>query len=332
MASARVAIRTRWRACAEGVARSRIGIWDVFECLDTVERLQIIVPKPPGMLYVVATPIGNLEDLSPRAKRILAEADVVLAEDTRHSGRLLAELGLSKTLISLHEHNEARRVPQVLERLRRGDDVALVCDAGTPLISDPGYRLLSKVREAGLSAAPVPGPCAAVAALSVAGLASDRFVFEGFLPERPGPRRARLHVLSGDPRTLILYEAPHRIQAALVDMVQILGPQRQATLARELTKRFETMYHGTLEALAARVAEDVDARRGEIVIVVEGCSGSGPAGSDELQRVLKVLMAELPLKQAVSLAVKLTGAPRNHAYRLAVDLSRDEDSPSEEDH
>ena len=298
-------------------------MWDVLECLDAVERLPIIVPKSPGMLYVVATPIGNLDDLSPRARRILTDAPVVLAEDTRHSGRMLAELGIGRRLVSMHEHNEARRVPQVLERLRHGDDVALVCDAGTPLISDPGYRLLSKVREAGLVAVPVPGPCAAVAALSVAGLPSDRFVFEGFLPERLAARQARLRELGLEERTLIFYEAPHRIQQTLEDMARILGDERQATLARELTKRFETVYHGGLGALARRAGEDEDARRGEIVVVVQGRAAATGSGSEELERVLGVLCDELPLKQAVALAVELTGAPRNSAYRLAIEMNRD---------
>ncbi len=292
----------------------------------TCERL-IIVPKLPGMLYVVATPIGNLDDLSPRARRVLEQAAVIAAEDTRHTGRLLDGLGIRTPLVSFHEHNEAKRSGELLRRLEAGDQIALVCDAGTPLISDPGYRLLSAARERNIKVSPVPGPCAAIAALCTSGLATDRFVFEGFLPERRSARRKYLEGLAAESRTLIFYEAPHRIRACLADMGEIFGDARPATLARELTKRYEQLYHGNLASLAARAEEDADLRRGELVIVVQGNEDPvGPAHAIELEPLLEALLAELPLKQAVKLATRLTGEPRNRVYQTAVELAREKDA------
>src|SRR5262245_20774142 len=204
---------------------------------------------PAGVLYVIATPIGNLGDLSPRAREVLECVDLVLAEDTRHTGVLLQKLGIDKPLRSLHEHNEETRVEAAIELLREGARIALVSDAGTPLVSDPGYRLLAAVRASGLHASPIPGPCAAIAALCVAGLPTDRFAFEGFLPARAGARRARLRALRDETRTVVVYEAARRIDALLRDMVETLGPDRRATLARELTKSFEEVRHGTLAQL-----------------------------------------------------------------------------------
>lgn len=268
------------------------------------------------MLYVVATPLGNLEDLSPRARQILATVDLVLCEDTRRTGRLLAALGLTTPLRSLHEHNEAERVPEALAALRAGRRLALVADAGTPLISDPGYRLLAALREAGLPVSPVPGPSAPVAALSVAGLPSDRFVFEGFLPARPAARRSRLAELAGEARTLIFFETGRRLGEALEDLVAAFGAARPAAIGRELTKLHETVYRDDLAGLARRVAEDPDAVRGELVLVV---GGRGEEGADEatLARVLRVLLEELPPSQAARLAARLTGARRRSAYALA---------------
>jgi 16S rRNA (cytidine1402-2'-O)-methyltransferase len=276
------------------------------------------------VLFVVATPIGNLGDISSRALEILAEVDAVLAEDTRHSGRLLAHYGIRRPLISLHEHNEQERVEQVLARLDQHQRLALVSDAGTPLISDPGFRLVRAAREAGFAVSPVPGPSSVIAALSVAGLPSDRFVFEGFLPAKSGERRSRLQTLAEETRTLILFESSHRIRATLHDMVESLGGDRHACLARELTKLHETIRLATVAELAAETQRDPDQRRGELVIVVQGASGR-PAGSAfELTRVIDILLAELPLKQAVSLAARITGEPRNRVYELA--LTRDERS------
>jgi 16S rRNA (cytidine1402-2'-O)-methyltransferase len=269
--------------------------------------------RAAGCLHVVATPIGNLEDLSPRALRTLREVALIAAEDTRHTQQLLAANGVRANLVSLHEHNETQQIEGVLQRLRAGDDVALVSDAGTPLVSDPGYRLVRAVREAGLRVSPVPGPCAAIAALSVAGIASDRFAFEGFLPAKPGARRERLESLAREPRSLVFYESAHRIEEALVDMAAVLG-SRRALLARELTKRFETLLDGTLEQLVARVAQDPDQRRGEFVLVVEGAPEDEDAALREGRRVYAVLSAHLPPSTAARVAAELTGAPRKALY------------------
>jgi 16S rRNA (cytidine1402-2'-O)-methyltransferase len=269
--------------------------------------------RAAGCLHVVATPIGNLEDLSPRALRTLREVALIAAEDTRHTQQLLAAHGVRANLVSLHEHNEAQQIETLLQRLRAGDDLALVSDAGTPLVSDPGYRLVRAVREAGLRVSPVPGPCAAIAALSVAGIASDRFAFEGFLPAKPGARRERLELLAREPRSLVFYESAHRIEEALVDMAAVLG-SRRALLARELTKRFETLLDGTLEQLAARVAQDPDQRRGEFVLVVDGAPEDEDAALREGRRVYAVLSAHLPPSTAARVAAELTGAPRKALY------------------
>ena len=205
-----------------------------------------------GTLHVVATPIGNLQDFSPRAQQLLASADLVAAEDTRHTLKLLEAHGLNAPLLSVHEHNESQRAAEILQALGRGANVALVSDAGTPLISDPGLRLVQAAIAAGFEVRTVPGPCAAIAALSVAGLETERFAFEGFLPAKPAARRERLSALRGDPRTLICYEAPHRLSESLEDMSTVLGSTRRAVIARELTKVFESVYRGTLAELAQR--------------------------------------------------------------------------------
>jgi 16S rRNA (cytidine1402-2'-O)-methyltransferase len=275
-----------------------------------------------GTLYIVATPIGNLKDLSERARQVLASAQWVAAEDTRHSLRLLQAHGIEARLLSVHEHNEAERVPEILAALVRGADVALVSDAGTPLVSDPGLRVVRAAIDAGFEVRAVPGPCAAIAALSISGLASDRFAFEGFLPQKSAARRERLAELAREPRTLIFYEAPHRLGESLADMSAVLGPSRPAAVARELTKVFETVYRGTLEQLAQRARYDSDMQRGEIVVVVEGLLPvAADVGRAELEHVLAVLVAELPVSQAADLAAKLTGTSRNRAYQLALELS-----------
>jgi len=272
----------------------------------------------PGTLYVVATPIGNLSDLSERARQVLAQADLVLAEDTRHSGQLLRQCGLSRPLESLHEHNERQKIESVVHRLQGGARVALVSDAGTPLVSDPGFPLLRRLRELDLPVVPVPGPCAAIAALSVAGLPTDSFVFEGFLPARHGPRQARARELAAEQRTLVFYESGKRLAETLDALCLALGGQRQAAVAREMTKLHETLYRGDLAALARQAAGDPDMSRGELVLVVEG-RAAGQAGDDaaRLEQVLSILLAELPLSQAVKLASRLTGARRNELYRHA---------------
>lgn len=270
----------------------------------------------PG-LYIVATPIGNLGDLSPRARDVLVGVDLIAAEDTRHSGRLLAHFGIATPQISFHEHNERERSPELLARLARGESIAVISDAGTPLISDPGLPLVRDARAAGVPVRAVPGACAFVAALSVSGIATDRFAFEGFLPPREAARRKRLDELAHEPRTLIFYESPHRVVAALEDMASAFGAERPACIARELTKLHETVHTGSLAELGAQAAAET---RGEWVIVVSGeTAPSAPQGAD-LKRVLGVLAAELPVKQAVALTAKLTGAPRNEVYALALRL------------
>ena len=279
----------------------------------------------PGVLYVVATPIGNLGDVSARAREILAGASVVAAEDTRHSGRLLRELGLERPLVSLHEHDERGRVAELVGRLQGGESVALVSDAGTPLVSDPGYLLVAAAVEAGIAVAPVPGPSAAIAALSASGLPCDRFCFEGFLPARAAARRQRLAELAAEARTLVLYEAPHRIAECLADLAAACGPGRRACVARELTKKFETFYRGTLGELAARAGADADMARGESVVIVEGAPPAEP-GAAELDNMLAVLLRHLPPSAAAAAAASLAGVRRADAYARALVLTRRDDS------
>jgi len=263
---------------------------------------------------VVATPIGNLADLGARALQVLGSVAAVCAEDTRHTRQLLAAHGLERPLIALHEHNEAELAWKLVERLRGGDSLALVSDAGTPLVSDPGYRLVREARAAGVPVSPVPGACAAIAALSVAGIPSDRFCFEGFLPAKAAARRERLQALAREPRTLVFYESSHRIEEALADFVAIFGGEREAVLARERTKLFGTVLGDTLEAIAQRVAADENQRKGEFVLVLRGCSDDGSAALLEGQRLYAKLKEQLSPSQAAKLAAELSGAPRKALY------------------
>ncbi len=268
-----------------------------------------------GRLWVVATPIGNLDDLSPRARETLRAATLIAAEDTRHSAPLLAQAGARARAIALHEHNEQEQTVRVLDHLREGGDVALISDAGTPLVSDPGYRLVRAARAAGFAVSPVPGPCAAIAALSVAGLPSDRFVFEGFLPARAAARRARLGVLVAEPRTLMFYESSHRIVESLADMRAVFGDAREAVLARELTKLFETVLAAPLAELARAVEADANQQRGEFVVLVAGADGAdADAALAEGRRVFALLREELAPARAAKLAAAITGAPRKQLY------------------
>lgn len=278
----------------------------------------------PGRLAVISTPIGNLGDLSPRAREELAAAELVAAEDTRRTGQLLTTLGLSRPLVSLHEHNETERIDELLERLRGGARIALVSDAGTPLLSDPGFELVRRVAQEGVSIVAVPGPSAITAALSIAGLPTERFTFEGFLPARLAERRTRLAELAAEARTLVFFEAPHRIAECLEDMAAAFGGARRAAVARELTKVFETVYRGTLATLCAQARSDANFTRGEITLVVEGAARASidPARA-QLDATLEVLLAELAPSKAAALAARLTGAKRNDAYARALELSRD---------
>ncbi len=276
-----------------------------------------------GTLFVVATPIGNLADLSTRAREVLGIADLLLAEDTRHTRQLLAACGIERpqgAIESLHEHNERARVAEIVARLLGGATVALASDAGTPLVSDPGTALVSAAAAAGVELVAVPGPCAAIAALSVAALPCARFAFEGFLPAKPAARRRALETLAAESRTLVFYEAPHRLRETLDDLAAALGDSRPASVARELTKRFESVYRGTLGSLARQSATDVDMARGEIVIVVQGAVGEVAADDAAAERVLRVLLGELPPTQAAKLAAQITGRARRELYERALAL------------
>ena len=267
-----------------------------------------------GTLYVVATPIGNLGDLTARARDVLAAVDAICAEDTRHTRQMLNALGLERPLLALHDHNEAEIAWKLVERLKAGECLALVSDAGTPLVSDPGYRLVREVRAAGLAVSPIPGACAAIAALSVAGIPSDRFCFEGFLPAKGSGRRERLAELAKETRTLVFYESSHRIEEALADFVAAFGGEREAVLARELTKLFETVLCDTLSGIAAKVAADENQRKGEFVIVVRGCEDDTAARLIEGQRLYAKLAEHLKPSVAAKLAADISGAPRKSLY------------------
>jgi len=278
-------------------------------------------PNSGGCLYVVATPIGNLGDLSVRALEVLRSVTLVAAEDTRRTGTMLRHFGLDTPLVSLHEHNERQRVGELMTRLQGGETIALVTDAGTPLLSDPGYLLVSEAARRGIAIVPVPGPSALTAALSIAALPVDRFVFEGFLPAKPAARRSRLEALRHEARTLVFYEAPHRLPQTLEALAQILGEARPAVVARELTKSFETIYRDSLAGLARRAVEDPDMRRGEIVIVVDGAAPrAGMSAPLEAESLLRTLLEELPPSQAARITARLTGVNRSELYALALEL------------
>jgi 16S rRNA (cytidine1402-2'-O)-methyltransferase len=275
----------------------------------------------PGTLYVVATPIGNLGDLTPRAREVLASVALIAAEDTRHTRQLLQTCGIGTALTSLHEHNEAQKSAELVARLAQGESIALVSDAGTPLVSDPGFDLVAAARQQGIAVVAVPGACAAIAALSVAGLPTNRFVFEGFLPAKAAARSERLRQLASEERTLIFYEAPHRLAEVLRDMVETFGAERRASISRELTKRFETTYSGTLAELSAAAGRDSDMARGEIVIVVSGATIAGAALEFDAAVLLRALLRELSPSQAAKIAAHLTGGKRSELYEAALKIS-----------
>lgn len=271
------------------------------------------------MLYVVATPIGNRGDISPRAVEILRSVALIAAEDTRHSGPLLRDLGIRTPLRAMHEHNERQLLQGLLRRLQQGDSLALISDAGTPLISDPGFPLVRECHRHGIRVSPVPGPSAAICALSAAGLPSDRFLFEGFPPRSQSARRDRFEGLQRQTATLIFYESSHRIEPCLADMVRGFGSRRPAVLARELTKRHETIRLSTLGELLEWVRSDDDQRRGEFVVLVAGAEPAVHGEvSEEAERVLTILLQELPVKQAVALTARITGEKKNPLYQRAL--------------
>ncbi len=267
-------------------------------------------------LYVVATPIGNLEDISYRAVRILSEVDLVAAEDTRHSALLLSHYGIKTPMQALHEHNEEQVTGRILERITSGQAIALISDAGTPLISDPGYRLVRAAREAGLPVYTVPGPSAVTAALSIAGLPPDHFVFEGFLPSKTAARKKALEQLCRETRTLVFFESSHRIEAAINNMAEIFGPQRLAAVCRELTKKFETVLRAPLAEIGEKLASDKNQTRGEFVIVVAGYEVSADESMADAQMMASALLEYLPASQAARVAAKLNDVSRRELYRL----------------
>ena len=279
-------------------------------------------PLPAG-LHLVATPIGNLSDITVRALEVLAGADTVACEDTRTTRVLLNRYGIRARTTAYHEHNAASAGPKLVAAMAQGQSVALVSDAGTPLISDPGYHLVGAVTQAGFRVIPVPGPSALIAALSVAGLPTDRFCFEGFLPARGNARRKALAALAAEPRTLVLYESSHRIEALLTDMLTTLGGERQLVLARELTKRFEQVCRGTVEALLQAVRTDENLRRGEFVVMLAGAEPAAPAEQDNTTLLRLLLEEGLSVRQAAKVAARLTGQPRNALYRLATALAQE---------
>jgi|SRR5579872_3622770 len=274
-----------------------------------------------GTLYVVATPIGNLQDMSPRAIEALKSVNCIAAEDTRHSAPLLQHFMINTVTIALHEHNERERAVKLLERLHRGESIALISDAGTPLISDPGYFLVREARKAGIRVVPIPGPSAVIAALSVSGLPTDKFCYEGFLPAKSKHRLEQLEQLKNETRTMIFYEAPHRVLESLQDMLQIFGSLREVVIARELTKIYETIHSAALVELIEWVKNDENQQRGEIVLMVKG-SEIAPTAVDaiSIDHILTTLLADLPLKQAVELTTKITNKRKNEIYQRALQL------------
>ena len=275
---------------------------------------------PNATLYVVATPIGNVTDITLRALHLLTLADVVACEDTRKTGALLARFGLAKQMVAAHQHNEREVAEKLIQRLVAGERVALVSDAGTPAVSDPGARIVDAVRAAGLQVVPLPGPSAVVAALSASGLVNDRFHFVGFLPAKAKQRETELAALKPLAATLVFYEAPHRITDCVEALAAVLEPNRQIVFARELTKLFEEIHRCPLGEALAWVKADANRERGEFVVLVEGAAQADDAGDAEAERVLNILLAECSVKQAASLAAQITGKKKNALYDRALQI------------
>ena len=273
-----------------------------------------------GKLYVVATPIGNLEDITNRALATLSSVDLIAAEDTRHSRTLLQQYGINTEMMSLHEHNEASRIGKILGLLEEGSSVALISDAGTPLISDPGFRLVLAAHEAGIKPVPVPGPSAISTMLSVAGQPVERFCFEGFLSSKPAARRKQLHSLLSESRTMVLYESSHRIHDSLQDMRNIFGSSRCCTVGRELTKRFESLYRGTLTEVLQEMEQDINSTRGEFVVVIAGAEENPDESVENGRLIMDVLLTELSVSQAASLAARISGARKKVLYEYGLGM------------
>lgn len=273
-----------------------------------------------GTLYIVATPIGNLQDITQRALAVFAEVDLIAAEDTRHSGLLLSHYGIKKPFFALHDHNEQQKADLLVEKLRVGTNIALISDAGTPLISDPGFHLVRKCRQAGVKVVPLPGACAAITALCASGIASDRFCFEGFLPAKSKARRDRLQNLQKEDRTLIFYESTHRILDTLADVEELFGAERYVVLAREITKTWETISGDSVGNLRRWLNEDANRTKGEMVLIVEGCIETRETEfSPEAVKALKLIAAELPLKKAAAIVAELYGYKKNALYQFGLE-------------
>ncbi|MBW3165645.1 16S rRNA (cytidine(1402)-2'-O)-methyltransferase [Ferrimonas balearica] len=271
-------------------------------------------------LYIVPTPIGNLADITHRALQVLQDVDLIACEDTRHTGKLLSHFGIGTSTMSVHDHNERQRAQSIIHRLQQGQNIALVSDAGTPLISDPGYHLVTQVREAGFTVVPLPGPCAATTALCAAGLPSDRFAFEGFLPAKSKGRIDTLTALMEEPRTLIFYESPRRVLDTLAEVIEVMGPERQVVLARELTKSFETIHGGPVAELREWLLEDDNRTRGEMVLMIGPYRAPEDALPAEALRTTELLCQELPLKKAAALAAQIHGVKKNALYKAGLDM------------
>lgn len=273
-----------------------------------------------GILYIVATPIGNLQDISQRALDTLAEVDLIAAEDTRHTGLLLSHYAIKKSFFALHDHNEQQKADLLVEKLLQGINIALVSDAGTPLISDPGFHLVRKCRQAGIKVVPLPGACAAITALCASGIASDRFCFEGFLPAKTKARQDKLQNLVKEDRTLIFYESTHRILASLADMEKIFGSERYVVIAREITKTWETIVGDNLSNLRSWLEQDPNRIKGEIVLIIEGSKEEKQTDFDlQSIKALQLISAELPLKKAAAIVAELYGYKKNALYQYAVE-------------
>ncbi len=271
-----------------------------------------------GVLYIVATPIGNLADISKRARITLSSVKMIAAEDTRHTGQLLKHLGIKNKMVSLHDFNERNKTAMIIEQLAGGGDIALVSDAGTPLISDPGFFLVREVRMAGFQVIPVPGACAIITALSASGMATDRFVFEGFLAQKAAARQKQLQALVNEQRTMVFYESTHRIESCIKDMISLFGNIRLATIARELTKTFETIHSDTLENLLNWMQNDQNQKKGEFVIIISGNPQSSTSSTIEVDRMVDILMKQLPITQATSLVAEISGERKKALYQRAL--------------
>jgi len=279
-------------------------------------------PNQSGTLYIVATPIGNLTDMVPRAVSTLQFVSVIACEDTRHSKKLLEHFNIDTPCIAYHDHTDQKSTEKILNRLGAGKNVALISDAGTPLISDPGYRLVARARNEGIEVIPIPGACAAISALSVSGLPTDKFRFIGFLPAKSTQRQKTLETLKSVTDTLVCYEAPHRILATLQDLFDVFGSDRTAFVAREISKTFETYLHGTLDELLEQIKADSNQQRGEIVVVIGGNVTAGGSLSNDAEKTLKILMKDLPITKAASLTAKITGGDKKQLYQLALTLQK----------